>query len=305
MANCLKVQSDFVSACKKDIQDSTRSIERLEKQESLTPDQKTELAKARTLLRKSLDGMEAAKALAEQVSEDPDRAELLPHFVTLQNESRGITALVDGAMASLKAPAEEAVLQSVADVLNGASKAPPQKTGEIIAQAGDQALANGRTDDAEKLGEELVKSAPADYRGPSLLAQAALTENRPADAARWAEKALLLNPRDKKASDALAFARSELSAQKLKKPVVGSFQEARAQELERSLAAATIRPAPGGPTAAPDPKAAAKSADPVQRVLSGLLRRGYEKMRLDDLPGALGDVSVHLDSHPEDAEARL
>lgn len=305
VANCLKAQSDFVSACTKAIQDSRRSIENLENQGALTPDQQTELTQARALLQKSLDGMEAAKALGEQVSEDPDRAELVPHFVTLQNESRGITSLVDGAMASLKAPAEEAVLRSVSDILNGASDALPQKGVEIIAHAGDQALAGGRTDDAEKLGEELVKRSPADYRGPSLLAQAALTERRPADAERWAQKALLLNPRDKKAADALAFARSELSAQKLKKPVVGSFQEARALELERSLAAATIRPPPTGPATEPDPKAAAKSVDPVQRVLSGLLRRGYEKMRLDDLPGALGDVSVHLDSHPEDAEARL
>ncbi|MDP3541157.1 MAG: protein kinase [Elusimicrobiota bacterium] len=176
------------------------------------------------------------------------------------------------------------------------------KVAELYLSAGD-------TKDAERVAHRLVQISPTDSRGSSLLAEVALVERRPADAERWAQKALLLNPRDKKAQDALSFARSELSVQKLKKPVVGNFEEARARDLERGLAAATIRPSPpgqaGGAFAAPDPKAAAKAPDPVQRVLSGLLRRGYEKMRLDDLPGALGDVSVHLDSQPEDTEARL
>lgn len=165
------------------------------------------------------------------------------------------------------------------------------KVAELYIYAGD-------AKDAERLARRLIETAPKDSRGPSLLAGAALSDHRPDDAERWAQRALDLNPKDKKARDALSFARAELSAQRLKKPVVGSFQEARALELERSLAAATIRPAP-------DPKAAAPAADPVPRVLAGLLRRGYEKMNLGDLPGALGDVSVHLDAHPEDAEARL
>ena len=86
-------------------------------------------------------------------------------------------------------------------------------------------------------------------------------------ATRWTQKALALNPRDKNARDALSFARSELSTQKLKKPAVGSFQEARAQDLERSLAGASLPPRPSGQAA----KADAKDADPVPRVLAGLL----------------------------------
>lgn len=184
-----------------------------------------------------------------------------------------------------------------------AIKAGPEKGPDIIAQAADKALARGRIDDAEQLGAELVKNAPTDSRGPSLLAQASLSDHRPADAERWAQKALELDPNNKAAKDALSYARSELSVSRLKKPVVGNFSEARTQDLAQGLSAGGLSPRPSGYEGVP--AAGAKDADPTRRVLAGLLRRGYEKMNMGDLPGALEDVSVHLDSHPEDAGARL
>lgn len=303
---CVDYHVEFMTNCNIDISESRMEIERLSNLTERSPADEAKLTEARTVLERARASLIDAKNAGIELAKDNGEG-MIPYFMELHRKKDAIDALAGEALSKLEeANPPTTVKPEVAALITGlANKVSPKKAVENAVQAGDQALAEGRTDDAEHLGEALVKSAPTDYRGPSLLAEAALSEHRPADAARWAQKALELNPRDKKAADALAFARSELSAQKLKKPVVGSFQEARALELERSLAAATIRPPPAGPAAAPDPKAAAKSADPVQRVLSGLLRRGYEKMRLDDLPGALGDVSVHLDSHPEDAEARL
>jgi tetratricopeptide (TPR) repeat protein len=306
LAKCGKFQYDYVAACTDNIKESGAVLQRLQALPQRTAAEDAELQAAKKGFDDSLLALKRAKSpLAEVSGLDQKDHELkfLAHF-KLEKEGKGISSLVDVAIIGLRevtAASAELKPQTAAQILNLANKIAPQKAAEIISQAGDQALANGRTEEAEQLGEALIKRAPSDYRGPSLLAEAALSDHRPADAERWAQKALTLNPRDKKAQDTLSFARSELSAQKLKKPVVGSFEEARTQDLQNGLAAATAHIPPSAPAA----KTRANDADPVRRVLAGLLRRGYEKMRLNDLPGALGDVSVHLDSHPEDTEARL
>jgi len=314
---CHQYYAQIVGDCTEEIDETKTFVNKLPKD----PDKRTQDEKLRAIAAKGRYGsiivtlLDIQDKLTELAKDNGENGPL-PGIVALEGTNEGIAGGINAAFEAINRDlppefkgGDEEPLPRSSTVLDQANKAPPQKAVEIISQAGEQALAGGRVDDAEKLGENLVQRAPSDYRGPSLLAEAAIREGRPADAERWAKKALALNPRDKRAQDTLSIARSDLSAQKLKKPVVGNFSEARTQELAKNIAAGEPPPRPtgppGAPGASPSPEAAAKAADPVPRVLAGLLRRGYEKMNLGDLPGALEDVSVHLDSHPEDGGARL
>jgi tetratricopeptide (TPR) repeat protein len=321
--HCLNYEHAFVSACKRDIDEASGQLSALQAKPAPSDAEKTQML----ALDDRIQGAYAVLGGAAQVpsSLHPEKFNAVPAFQALQRNFDTNLATLTSEMeppglrpptivdknGPAPLPKETYNVTSAPPVLQdatvtkiiGLSLAAPRGTAKVQ-EAGERYLAAGRPDQAERFGQALIDKAPKDSRGPSLMAEAALKENRPADAERWAQKALDLNPEDKKAKDALSFARAELSSSRLKKPVVGSFQEARSQDLDRSLAAPPRGPAgaPGRAAAAPAP---ARDADPVPRVLAGLLRRGYEKMNLGDLPGALEDVSVHLDAHPDDAEARL
>jgi len=316
---CDKFKADFTEACKSILVESGVTEHRL-KDLVRTPQQEADYRKALTRATEA----NAAVKDAEKVFNSADSKA----YANAPAFQRVLATPFSGGN-SFSQDLESSVTMEVLDIL---LKEPPpnapaapineEMRGAVlrVAQRGEQALVDtptpdpakvarvaelyltaGDTKDAGRLARRLIETAPADSRGSSLLAEAALAEDRPADAERWAQKALALNPQDKKARDALSFARSELSARKLKKPMVGSFQEARAQDLAQGIADGGLPPRPLGSSA----DAAAKGAEPSRRVLAGLLRRGFEKMNLGDLPGALEDVSVHLDSHPDDEPARL
>lgn len=316
---CLAYEHAFVEACKRELDDAGGKISGLE----LKPNRSlAEEAKILALDKRILEIYSVLGHAATLTADRPQDFTDIPVFQALQRNP-------EGSLSALTYEIEPPGLNSsliVADA--GAAPLPISKIttppptlqeqtfnkivdlslkgtrgAEKVQEAGEQYLAAGRPEQAERFAQALIDKAPRDSRGPSLMAETALKSNRPSDAERWARKALELNPKDKKAQDALSYAKSELSVSRLKKPAAGSFSEARSQDLERGLAS----PAAGAPRSAGPGKAAAPTAAayPAPRVLAGMLRRGYEKMNLGDLPGALEDVSVHLDAHPGDADARL
>jgi tetratricopeptide (TPR) repeat protein len=318
---CQAYQDSVMEQCVRTLIGTNAAVDRLKDKTDRTPEEDQELALQSERASTIYDEMSHLAALADK-DDFKEKYRDVPAFKAVQRGEAPLAQVIPQRIMSSLFPGISAEplppgLFATSAPQNYPKLAPQTVDGLVdlslknkegpakVQEAGEKSLASGQTEQAELFAQALIDKAPKDPHGPSLMAEAALKSNRPADAERWAQKALALDPRDKKASDALQFARSELSAQKLKKPVVGSFQEARAQDLDRGIAGAMVPPRPAGPGGAPDAKAAAKAADPVPRVLGGLLRRGYEKMRLDDLPGALGDVSVHLDAHPEDTEARL
>jgi tetratricopeptide (TPR) repeat protein len=222
----------------------------------------------------------ADKVFQEQQRNVPDAGEPVPPKIS-EPERNKILIIADRTGAALKR--------------RGGPPDPvtSEKIGELYLTAG----ANSK---AEEIGQQLVKTSPKDARGPSLLARAALGQGRPEDAMKWAQKALELDPNDKNAKDALAFARSQLSASRLRKPAVPALGELRPAD-SRDLPGASRSAGPGVAQAATGVLPGAAPPRPVP----AMIRRAHEKSGMGDLAGALLDVSTYLDEHPDDDEARL
>jgi len=320
--SCMTFQTDFIAACERAFVES-RTVQLRHDRPGNTQVSSEEYKASNARYAEATAALDEAVAAAKQAEKGEFSG--VPAFVDVSPDLTGIKIIAlradaDAAAANLvnferafatplKAsavgPESPAPLILAPETLNKAVDLALKGAGgpEKVQQAGERSLAANQPAQAERYAQALIDKAPKDSRGPTLMAEAALKTGRPADAERWAQKALELNPADKKAQDVASFARSELSAARLKKPVVGNFQEARGRDLERALAAPARPAGPAGP-AGPAP-VVVKEADPAPRVLAGLLRRGYEKMNMGDHLGALEDLSVHLDGHPDDSEARL
>ncbi len=321
---CSEYVSRTLGACRNKLKIGLIEQLRQEKKPP-SPERDAALAKAEAEVKAAENAFAMMEASAISVkSVDPDgpnpfQAEAFGFWLMENEYDYPPSHLINNEKVSANLAARKEVALDPDDTTGGGSGIPPLKpeterklvalatkivtppTGKPDAQIQPDQLANGaelyllanRPGQAEGPAKLLVEKR--DKRGPGLLAQVALMRGRPEEAAQWAEQALALDPNDKRAKDALAFAKAQISAAKLKKPGAVGFGE-KAPEDRGGPGVAQAAGLPAGPPAG-------VTFTPKTALAPGL-RRAYEKLKMNDLVEALAELNVHLDAKPDDREAR-
>ncbi len=181
----------------------------------------------------------------------------------------------------------------------------PVSAAKVRANAGGLYLAGGDSKNATRLGRDLVKFSPSDPAGPSLLARAALKEDHPEEAAQWARKALALDPKNKEARNALAFAEASLSKSRLKGPGAKPGFDVPAADGDAAGGGGVFAKRMGTTTAGVPGGVVSPVAPEEILPVPPHLQLAQRTAAAGDLAGALGYLTLALDQNPDDDTARI